>query len=198
VIPRSQRFVFLLVATVLAILMLEKGHSTHRKVEAVAFLHSSTAQITVRLKGAVPAPGVYRVPVGSTPATVMNMTVAGSRANNIFKSQSDVPLKSGDIVEVIPNEPQRAEITVTNMSAKERMVLGIPLSPDVLDIGDWDALPGIGPELAKRIVGYRQKHGAFGSLDALKRVPGIGEGKISIIRHYFTNRELSEIQRNIN
>jgi competence protein ComEA len=198
VMPRSQRLVFLLVATVLVVLMLEKGHSTHRKVEAVAFLHSSTAQITVRLKGAVPAPGVYRVPVGSTPATVTNMTAAGPRADYIFKSPSDVPLKSGDIVEVIPDGPQCAEITVTYMKAKERIVLGLPLFPDALDIGDWDALPGIGPELAKRIVDYRQKYGAFGSLDALKRVPGIGEGKIGRIRQYFTNRELTEIQRNVN
>lgn len=184
-IPRSQRFVFLLVAIVLAILMLAKGHSTHRKVDAVVFLHSTTSQITVRLKGAVPAPGVYCVPVGSTPASVINMTVAGSRGKNIYKTLSDVPLKSGDIVEVISEGPQRAEITITNMKAKERMVLGIPLSPDALDLVDWDALPGIGPELAKRIVDNRQKYGDFGSLDALKRVPGIGEGKISRIRQFF-------------
>lgn len=72
------------------------------------------------------------------------------------------------------------------MGAEELMVLGIPLQPDFLTPDGWDALPGIGPELAKRIVFDRQINGDFCSVDALKRVPGIGEGKIEQIRKYFT------------
>jgi ethanolamine utilization protein EutM len=37
------------------------------------------------------------------------------------------------------------------------------------------ALPGIGPALARRIVAYRDEHGAFNSVDQLKEVKGIGE-----------------------
>lgn len=37
-----------------------------------------------------------------------------------------------------------------------------------------DRLPGIGPTLAVRIVADRNAHGAFGSLEALQRVRGIG------------------------
>jgi ethanolamine utilization protein EutM len=37
------------------------------------------------------------------------------------------------------------------------------------------ALPGIGPALARRIVAYREEHGAFTSVDQLKEVRGIGE-----------------------
>ena len=36
-------------------------------------------------------------------------------------------------------------------------------------------LPGIGPVLAKRIVAYRQEHGPFQTIDALKQVSGIGD-----------------------
>ncbi len=35
-------------------------------------------------------------------------------------------------------------------------------------------LPGIGPALANRIVADRQSHGAFGSIDGLRRVRGLG------------------------
>lgn len=37
-------------------------------------------------------------------------------------------------------------------------------------------LPRVGPALARAIVGWRQAHGPFGSLQALDAVPGIGPG----------------------
>lgn len=37
-----------------------------------------------------------------------------------------------------------------------------------------EALPGIGPALARRIVEWRTEHGRFRTLDALEEVPGIG------------------------
>jgi competence protein ComEA len=39
---------------------------------------------------------------------------------------------------------------------------------------DLDALPGIGPVLAQRIVDYRDAHGPFRNIDQLDEVPGIG------------------------
>jgi competence protein ComEA len=41
-------------------------------------------------------------------------------------------------------------------------------------ISELDALPGIGPVLAGRIVEHRAAHGPFGSLDELLAVRGIG------------------------
>lgn len=37
-------------------------------------------------------------------------------------------------------------------------------------------LPGIGPDLARRIVEYRKQHGDFGGTAALDQVPGVGPG----------------------
>ncbi|HEX9024650.1 MAG TPA: helix-hairpin-helix domain-containing protein [Geobacteraceae bacterium] len=71
------------------------------------------------------------------------------------------------------------------MKAKERMVLGIPLDPDLMDLADWDSLPGIGPVLAKSIVDDRHNNGAFGSVEALRRVPGIGEKRLKELKKYF-------------
>lgn len=39
------------------------------------------------------------------------------------------------------------------------------------------ALPGIGPALAKRIVEFREKNGPFQKAEDLMNVPGIGEKK---------------------
>lgn len=44
-----------------------------------------------------------------------------------------------------------------------------------------EALPGIGEELAGRIVEYRTEHGGFSSVEELLEVPGIGEGKLAAL-----------------
>jgi competence protein ComEA len=41
-------------------------------------------------------------------------------------------------------------------------------------VADLDALPGIGPVLAQRIVDHRTAHGPFTSVDQLDDVSGIG------------------------
>jgi competence protein ComEA len=51
---------------------------------------------------------------------------------------------------------------------------------------DFDALPGIGPRLAERIVEYRRSVGAFHSLDELRAVKGIGKKKFERIRPLVT------------
>ena len=39
-------------------------------------------------------------------------------------------------------------------------------------------LPGVGPRLAERIVQDRERHGAFGGVQGLDRVPGVGAAVI--------------------
>ena len=46
---------------------------------------------------------------------------------------------------------------------------------------ELEALPGIGEELAGRIVKYRAEHGGFSSVEELLEVPGIGEGKLAAL-----------------
>jgi competence protein ComEA len=40
-----------------------------------------------------------------------------------------------------------------------------------------DALPGVGPVLAARIVDFRTEHGRFTTIEELQEVPGIGPAK---------------------
>lgn len=51
-----------------------------------------------------------------------------------------------------------------------------PIDVERASARDIEALPGIGPALAKRIVDDREQHGPFGSMQGLTRVKGIGPG----------------------
>ncbi len=49
---------------------------------------------------------------------------------------------------------------------------------------DFENLPGIGPELARRIVVYRKKHGPFRRVEDLLVIRGIGYKKWRTLRPY--------------
>jgi len=94
-------------------------------------------------------------------------------------------LESGEIIEAVARDQQHIEILIYKMKARERILLGIPLVPDEMDMADWESLPGIGPKLAKNIMDNRQKYGDLGSFNSLQRVPGLGGGKLKALKRYF-------------
>lgn len=53
-------------------------------------------------------------------------------------------------------------------------------------VDQLDALPGVGPVLAQRIVDWRTAHGGFTTVDQLHEVSGIGDAKFSQLRAHVT------------
>ena len=51
---------------------------------------------------------------------------------------------------------------------------------------ELESLPGIGPSLAKKIMDFRQKNGAFKSTQDLMAVQGIGEKKFEQLKNLIT------------
>lgn len=61
-----------------------------------------------------------------------------------------------------------------------------PVNLNAADAEALTALPGIGEELARRIVEYREEHGPFASVEDLTEVSGIGQGKLAALEGLVT------------
>jgi competence protein ComEA len=63
---------------------------------------------------------------------------------------------------------------------------GAPVDLNRASAVELTRLPGIGPVLAARIVAARESSGPFSSVDDLRRVGGIGPGKLDRVRPHVT------------
>jgi len=182
---RRLRLLLLLLTISPIILFNWKGRDAPQRGMPAAFLRYTTGMVLVRLRGNVPQPGVHRFSDSMTVGTVIKMAAP---ENARFASDSELfgkRLQNGDVLTVALVDGQPPVFSMEVMKAPERIALGIPLHPDSMSYDDWVSLPGIGPKLAETIMTERQQNGDFGSLDGVLRVPGIGEGKLKIIKRYF-------------
>ena len=61
---------------------------------------------------------------------------------------------------------------------------GERIDVDRAGVNDLARLPRVGPGLARRIIGDRERRGPFGSLEAVGRVSGVGDAVLDAIRPY--------------
>lgn len=76
-----------------------------------------------------------------------------------------------------------ARSVVTAVEVPQETILPdlTPLDLNTAGVEELQNLPGIGPELAERIVAYRTEQGGFASVEQIMEVPGIGEGKFAAL-----------------
>jgi competence protein ComEA len=59
---------------------------------------------------------------------------------------------------------------------------------------ELQALPGIGPVLASRIIDHRASKGLFADIEDLKAIPGIGETTLAQLRPYITVNQPTKVE----
>jgi len=123
------------------------------------------AGVVIHVTGAVANPGVVSLEGGARVADAIE--AVGGLAQDADQSAINLAriVTDGEQVYVpVVGETNQGMINLNRAGATE-----------------LDALPGIGPALADRIVADRDQNGPFGSVDDLDRVSGIGESVISKI-----------------
>jgi competence protein ComEA len=135
--------------------------------------------LTVDVAGAVRRPGLYKLETGSRVADAIARAGGLTRRAERTAVNLAAPLADGEQVLVAargsPAVGGAGGATGTAGAAG-------PVSLSSATAEQLDALPGVGPVTAEKIVAYRQAHGPFTSVDGLDAIPGIGPARLADLR----------------
>jgi len=128
--------------------------------------------IRVYVSGAVTSPDVYSIPPGSIMRDAL--TAAGGASGEADLNQVNLAqvLRDGDHI-YVPKIGEVPTPALVGVDSTEAALSGL-LNINTATAEQLEALPGIGPAIAKRIVDYRDAHGPFANIEAIQNVSGIG------------------------
>ncbi|HLF27474.1 MAG TPA: helix-hairpin-helix domain-containing protein [Anaerolineae bacterium] len=139
--------------------------------------------ILVYVSGAVKHPDVYSLSIGSIVKDAMN--AAGGPAVDADLDRINLAAALSDGMQV--HFPHLGEVVpAPGASSGESALPGAPIDINTATLEQLDALPGIGPAIAQRIIDYRQANGPFTALDQIKEVKGIGDALFEKIKDLIT------------
>jgi competence protein ComEA len=141
------------------------------------------ALLVVHVVGAVRRPGLYRLREGSRVADAVRRAGGSTRRAELALINLAAPLADGAQV-VVPLRAPPA--TGTAAAPTGESAPGAKVSLNRATEEELDALPGIGPTTAQKIVAYRREHGAIGSVNELDAIPGIGPARLEQLRALVT------------
>ena len=178
-LPVSRRRALVLAAAALALLAVAgrtlagAGAAAEQPAEPlVAEPAAAAPKLVVHVAGAVRRPGLYRLAEGKRVADAVARAGGATAPADTAAINLAAPLADGMQVGV----PRRVAGGDAGRAVAGRVSLSSATAAEL------DALPGIGPVTAQKILDYRADHGGFRSIDDLDAIPGIGPARIEQLR----------------
>lgn len=176
---RNQKIALSIIASVvlaLSVLIVLRGNTEINAAPEIIPVTIAEPEIFVDVTGAVNNPGVY--------------TLTGrSRVIDAIKAAGDsapgADLSTINLARVLNDGEQiYVDSTVVNSAGQRvsKKVSSGPININRATLRQLDALDGIGPVIAGRIIEYRKKNGSFLTVDDLQKVSGIGAAKFAQIK----------------
>ena len=128
------------------------------------------AGLYVHVAGAVRRPGLMQVPEGARVAMALERAGGPTRRADLTLVNLAARLQDGQQIVV----PERG--AASGAAGPEA-----PVHLSTATVEQLDAIDGIGPTLAERIIEFRDENGGFRSLDGLSEVDGIGEKRLATL-----------------
>ncbi|MEZ0371548.1 MAG: helix-hairpin-helix domain-containing protein [Candidatus Sericytochromatia bacterium] len=146
-------------------------NTTQNTTQSGSQIIQATYQLLIT--GAVHNPGIYRLPAGSKVRDLVAAAGGAEATARLSSLNLERTLKPGEVVNLPAAQPLQASAASPAHPGKPTRQISLNRA----GLAELDGLPGVGPALAKRILEYRQAHGAFKSLEELLQVKGIGAKK---------------------
>jgi competence protein ComEA len=133
-------------------------------------------RIVVHVVGAVRRSGLYRIKDGSRVADAVMRAGGPTAKADLAAVNLAAPLADGQQI-VVPRRVPPGATSTAGVGAS-----GGKVSLSSATVDELDALPGIGPVTAEKIVAWRTEHGPLRSADDLDAIPGIGPARVEQLR----------------
>lgn len=145
----------------------------------------SAGVVVVHVAGAVRRPGVVELPAGSRVAEAVDR--AGGLRGGADPASVNLarPLVDGEQIVVLRRGSTGAAPPAPGAATQGAGTTGL-VRLNTATVQELDALPGIGPVLAQRIVDWRTANQRFTSVEELGEVSGIGEATLADLRPLVT------------
>jgi competence protein ComEA len=160
----------------LSVFIVARGNSQPNEAIQVVPITIAEPEIFVDVTGAVNKPGVYTLTGNSR--VIDAIKAAGDSAPGADLSTINLArvLNDGEQIYVDSTIVNRDGVRVS------KAVRSGPININRATALQLDALDGVGPVIAQRIVDYRKINGSFLTIDDLQKVSGIGAAKFAQIK----------------
>lgn len=134
--------------------------------------------LVVDVAGDVRQPGLHSVPAGSRVEDAIVAAGGATRKAQLDAVNLAAPVADGEQI-VVPGSGAGGVAAASSPAGSSPSA---PLDLNSATLEQLEALPGIGPVTAQKILDYRQQHGAFHAVAELEGVPGIGPSHIAQLK----------------
>jgi len=185
-LPVPRRHALVAAAVLLGVLALagrmlaSAGAPSVQPVAPLAPESAAVETLVVHVAGAVRQPGLYELKEGSRVSDAVARAGGATGKADTAAVNLAAPLADG-IQVLIPSRVAGAAGPAAGPGAAAPRV-----SLSSASEADLDALPGIGPVTAQKIIDHRSQHGGFSSVEDLDAIPGIGPARIEQLRDLVT------------
>ncbi|MFV2102652.1 helix-hairpin-helix domain-containing protein [Micromonospora sp. LOL_024] len=145
-----------------------------------------TGELVVAVAGKVRRPGLVRLPSGSRVADAVDAAGGALPGVDVTMLNPARKVNDGELILVgVPAPPPPAGAPPVAAPGSDPGP-GARVNLNTATSAQLETLPGIGPVLAQRIVGYRDQHGGFRTVGDLRQVSGIGDARYEQLKDLVT------------